>query len=116
MTDAPELLAKHESIENGLLVYLQGEIEFSKTPYLRTNLIALLEEQKPKRLIIDLSHVPYMDSSGIATIVEVLQWQRRDGNSLVLIGLQDKVYSMLEITRLDQLFTIADNLDAAKKL
>lgn len=116
MTDAPEPLAKHEPFESGLLVHLQGEIEFSKAPALRNNLIALLEEQKPKRLIFDLSLVPYMDSSGIATIVEILQWQRRDGNSLVLIGLQEKVHSMLEITRLDQLFAIANDLESAKNL
>ena len=116
MTDQPESIIKHESIEDGLLVFLEGEIEFSKAPYLRTTLIALLEQEKPKRLIIDLSLVPYMDSSGIATIVEVLQWQRRESNSLILIGLQDKVHSMLEITRLDQLFTIADDLDAAKSM
>ena len=116
MTDSQEPLAKHETFESGVLVHLQGEIEFSKAPALRNNLIALLKQEKPKQLIIDLSMVPYMDSSGIATIVEVLQWQRREGNTLVLIGLQDKVHSMLEITRLDQLFTIADDLDAAKKL
>lgn len=116
MNNSPETIFKHESIEHGLLVCLQGEIEFSNSPHLRTHLFAMLEQQKPKRLIIDLALVPYMDSSGIATIVEVLQWQRRNKNLLVLIGLQEKVHSLLEITRLDQLFTIADDLNAAKQL
>ena len=116
MTDPSQSTFKHETIEDGLLVYLQGDIEFSQSPRLRTQLIGLLDQQQPEKLIVELSTVSYMDSSGIAIIVEVLQWQRHRGHHLILVGLQSKVLSMLKITRLDQLFTIADDLDAAKQL
>jgi len=115
MTDQSQLNFNHELIDQGLLVHLQGDIEFSKSPSLRTQLLGLLEKHQPKTFIIELSAVPYMDSSGIAIIVEILQWQRQRNNKLILAGLQSKVLSMLEITRLDQLFTVVDDLDAAKK-
>ena len=65
------------------------------------------------RLVIDLSAVPFMDSSGVATLVEALQVQRRGSNKLVLCGLQPKVRSIFEIARLDMVFAIADDASAA---
>jgi anti-sigma B factor antagonist len=74
-----------------------------------------LLDAKPARLVLDLSRVPFMDSSGVATLIEALQLQRRAGSKLVLHGLQPKVRGIFEIARLDTVFTIVDGADAAQK-
>ncbi len=114
-SDQPPTFAKKEDLPDGVAVYIEGDIEFTRAPFVRTELIALLNQKQPKRLIMELSGVPYMDSSGIATIVEALQHQRRKGNRLVLCCLQDKVFSMFQIANLDTLFDIADDMEQAKQ-
>ncbi|MHC4429252.1 MAG: STAS domain-containing protein, partial [Planctomycetota bacterium] len=70
----------------------------------------------PARLVIDLSGVPYMDSSGVATLVEAMQIARRTGSKLVLAALQEKVRSIFEIARLDMVFSIVNSVDDAASL
>ena len=116
MNDQTSGIRDQKSIADGILVYLEGDVVFARSPVLRAQLIELLDRDKPQRLIIDLTDVAYMDSSGIATIVETLQHQRQHGRKLVLCSLQQRVYSMFEIANLDSLFTIADDEDAAQQI
>lgn len=92
-------------VENATIVQPKGEIDLSRAPSLRTQLNAI-QAKRPQRLIIDLAGVPYMDSSGVATLVEAMQNARRSGSKLVLAAMQDKVRSIFEIARLDMVFTI----------
>jgi len=57
-------------------------------------------------VIIDMNEVEFMDSSGLAVLVEALQLTRRDNRVLKLVGLHPRVRSMFEISRLDNLFQI----------
>lgn len=75
--------------------------------------VAEAMKQAPRRLVIDLSGVPYMDSSGVATLVEALQAARKSGAKLVLCGLTPRVRSILEISRLDTVFSIVADRAAA---
>lgn len=88
-----------------------GEIDLSRSPTLREHLTDAL--RNAERLVVDLSNVPYMDSSGVATLVEAMQTARRGGTTLILCGMQDKVRSIFEIARLDTVFTIVTNTDEA---
>lgn len=88
-----------------------GEIDLSRSPALREHLASA--QRGCSRLVVDLSDVPYMDSSGVATLVEVMQTARRAGTTLVLCGLRDKVRSIFEIARLDAVFTIVQTADDA---
>ncbi len=115
MADLGSMIAGKETIDGGLLVTLQGEINFDRTPVLRTELVGLLERQGVRKLILDLSAVDYMDSSGLAALVEVMQIQRRRREPLVLCGMQEKVRGIFEIARLDTVFTIVDDRQAAIK-
>jgi len=89
-----------------------GDVDLTASPVLRTEL-KRLHGLRPQRLIIDLSQVPYMDSSGVATLVEAMQMSRKSGTKLVLCGMQGKVRSIFEIARLDTVFTIVSDTDAA---
>ena len=101
-----------ESIDDGVIFRPIGEIDLSGAPSLRTHL-AGVQGKVTGRLIIDLKSVPYMDSSGVATLVEAMQQTRRRGVKLVLCNMQEKVRSIFEIARLDTVFTIVDNTDQA---
>ena len=92
-----------------------GDIDLSRAPSFRTN-IAEVFDAKPKKVAIDLSGVPYMDSSGVATLVEGMQLANRSGAVLVLVALQERVKSIFEIARLDTVFTIVDELAQAEEV
>ena len=64
-------------------------------------------------VVINLSEVPYMDSSGVATFVEAMQIARRRSRPLVLCAMQERVKSIFEIARLDTVFRITDTLEEA---
>ncbi len=95
-----------EMLEGGAILKPLGDIDLSRSPDLRA---ALAEVQRPTpgmRLIVDLEEVPYMDSSGVATLVEAMQIARRGKGQIVLCNLNSRVLSILEIARLDTVFTI----------
>lgn len=101
---------KRRNIENTIIITPVGEIDLSAAPTLRTEIYSA-QATRPPKLIIDLVEVPYMDSSGVATLVEAMQTARRTGSKLVLCSLQEKVRSIFEIARLDTVFTIVSSAD-----
>ena len=112
MSEAQNVVTTREDLDDGVLVALSGEIDLVRSPVLRTELMTSLDGS-PARLVVDLSDVPLMDSSGVATLIEVLQVQRGAGGKLVLCGLQEKVQSVFEITRLTEVFTIVTDRASA---
>jgi anti-sigma B factor antagonist len=91
------------------VVRVRGEIDLRCSPELRDR---LLEAAGGGRglLVIDLSDVPYMDSSGVGTMVYVKREAERAGRQLVLLGLQPRVRSLFEIAHLDKFFRIIGDL------
>ena len=112
MSKADELEIHTDTIDDGVVLRPVGEIDLSCAAMLRQRL-SQVQDGQPARLVIDLSAVPYMDSSGVATLVEAMQIARRTGSKLVLAALQDKVRSIFEIARLDMVFAIVDSVDEA---
>lgn len=100
--------------QGAAVVQLNGEIDLRTSPQMRSALLTLLDE-KPGRIILDLSGVTYIDSSGVGTIVELKRRALHDENKVVLVGLQPRVRSLFEITRLDKFFTITDSIDEARQ-
>ena len=103
-----------QTVGDAIIIAPVGEIDLSCAPALRKQITAA-QSQRPQRLIIDLGEVPYMDSSGVATLVEAMQNARRSGSKLVLCCLQAKVRSIFEIARLDTVFTIVASTDEGMK-
>jgi anti-sigma B factor antagonist len=100
---------------NGLpVVRVRGEVDLRSSPHLRD---AVLEagSARPRRLIVDLSQVGHMDSSGVGTLVYLKRELERAGGKIVLAGLQERVRSVLEITQLERFFTIAATVDEAAR-
>ena len=92
---------------------LKGEIDLHVSP----SVTALLDEvigKKPERLVVDLSAVTYIDSAGLAALIQAMQKVEGYGGKFVLAGLQETVRSIFEISRLDQVFQIFPDVDAAR--
>ncbi|MHC4103510.1 MAG: STAS domain-containing protein [Planctomycetota bacterium] len=90
-----------------VILVLAGEIDMKSSIKLRNEFLELLRE-KPSVLIVNMTQVEFMDSSGIGTLVEVLRWSRRNGGQLKLAGLAQGVRNIFEISRLDAVFQIYD--------
>lgn len=91
---------------------LEGEIDLHVSPRVAASL-RTLTEQKPARLVVDLSRVTYIDSSGLAALIEGMQNVEAYGGKFVLAGVQENVRPIFEIARLDQVFIIFPHVDAA---
>jgi anti-sigma B factor antagonist len=101
---------------DNLFAAVKGDVDLNNSPDLRVAILAILKDRSPKRLILNLSGVSYMDSSAIAVLVEALQKVRKAGGKICLTGLQPRVKGLLEIARLDQIFVLAkDDTEAASK-
>lgn len=109
-----EMLNVTLSEENGLVILTpKGEIGFQEAPSFKTH-IRTAFDKKPKRVIVDLSNVSYMSTPGLATLVEALQISKKTATPLFLSGLTDRVRAIFEIARLQTVFSIVANVDAAR--
>ena len=91
-------------IEGGAVVSLGGRLTIDSSPELRNQLLAMLYGETLESLTIDLSGVPYMDLSGVATLLETLRVARGRSIGLQLKELQDRPRYLLEVTGLLSLF------------
>ncbi len=107
-----EMQVNTEQREGATIVRPEGDVDLSSSSALRTSLQEAHESTEGK-LIIDLANVQYMDSSGVATLVECLQLSRRSGTTLLLCQLHERVLSVFQIARLDGVFDIVPSLDEA---
>jgi anti-sigma B factor antagonist len=91
---------------------LKGEIDLHVSPSVTASLNSMIEK-KPQRLVVDLSGVSYIDSAGLAALIGAMQKVEGYGGKFLLAGLQETVRSIFEISRLDQVFQIFPDADAA---
>ena len=100
---------------DAVIVSVRGEIDLQNSPELRTELLDLLTKHSPNRVVLNLTQVPYMDSSAIAVLVELLQKLRKTGGKVYLTNLQPRVKGLLEIARLGSIFGIVNDEAEALK-
>ena len=96
------------------VVALQGEIDLYSSPRGRELILGCLEEGKPT--LVDLSAVSYIDSSGVASLVEGLQKARENGLAFALIGVSETALKVLQLARLDTVFSIYSGIDTCPAL
>lgn len=101
-----EVLRRGES----LIVRVAGEIDLRHSPKFHQALIELCAEE-PRRMLLNLSKVDYIDSSGIGTLVEIFRRLNSHDGELVLVAPSKRVRDVLDITRLLEFFRILDSED-----
>ena len=89
------------------IVYIIGEVDLYSSPQLRDAILDLFRKRGQQKVILNLTGAPYIDSSGIASLVEALQEAKRQEARLILVGLNDGPRHVLELMRLANIFEIA---------
>jgi anti-sigma B factor antagonist len=112
MSDVIKEVVRHD---NATIVRLCGEIDLHQSPELHSTLAEYCAE-KPPRMLINLSEVTYIDSSGIGSLVDIYRQLKKVNSKLILVAPSERVRSLLEITRLDQFFTVSATEDEASYL
>ena len=106
-THGSSLVSAARKEGDAVVLSVRGEIDLHNSPELRSEILSLLMEHAPRRLILNLGEVPYMDSSAVAVLVEAMQKLRKTGGRVGLTNLQPRVKSLLDIAKLGSIFLIA---------
>jgi anti-sigma B factor antagonist len=112
MSSEPTIRIKTAQPPPKAVVHLAGEIDLRSVPELQSNLLELTRGPL-ERVVLEMSGVSYIDSSGVGTLVVLKREIERQRARIVLVGLQPRVRSVFEITRLDRFFTIVDSVEEA---
>ncbi|SES36233.1 STAS domain-containing protein [Salipaludibacillus aurantiacus] len=91
--------------DNQNVAYLSGEVDVYTASKLKETLTPLAE-QSDKNLIVDLSGVDYIDSTGLGIFIGTLKTTEKTGNTLMLTGLNERVRRLFEITGLNEVIDI----------
>lgn len=87
-----------------------GEIDFHHSQQVRKDIMGSLDQGQ--HVLVNLSDVSYIDSSGIASLVQGLQHGKGKNLRVALVGVKDSVLKVLKLTRLDQVFDIHASVEA----
>ena len=96
---------------NRRVVHLAGEVDLEHSPQIRKVLLGAV--QNGCYVLVDMAEVNYIDSSGIACLIEALQEARKKGANLALIAVNPQALRVLELARLDTVFPIHADLTSA---
>ncbi len=94
-----------------VVVRLAGEVDLEHAPGVRRLLLDCVG--RGKDMLVDLSRVDYIDSSGIASLIEALQATKARGTGFGLVAVSAQAMRVLELARLDRVFAIHADLAAA---
>jgi anti-sigma B factor antagonist len=100
-------------VRNHLVIDVMGQVDLHTSPKMRSAILDGINRKEIARVAVNLSGVSYIDSSGVATLVEGLQLARARQCRFVLFGLQQEAQEVLALARLDRIFEITANEDDA---
>jgi len=93
----------------GTILDITGDIDLAHSPAMRKALLQEIREKKTPKVFLNLEKVRYIDSSGIASLVEGLKASRDQGSRLILYGLSKTVREVMELSRLQKIFEIHES-------
>ncbi len=104
---------EYQIIEKGdiVVVSLSGGIDLQTSSDTRKILLEVVGRGQP--VMVDLANVGYIDSSGVASLIEALHAARKGGSKLSLMSVSDNAMRVLQLARLDKVFVIHEDLEAA---
>lgn len=95
-----------EKIDENALIKLSGRLDMNTSPDLRKTAITLFTKRKSKNLTIDFANASYIDTSGLATLVEILVTAKEQRAQLTLSAMNAKVRYLIDVNGLTRFFTI----------
>ncbi len=99
--------------DNAIVLDVSGDIDLSSSPEVRKALLRELRDNRIPRVAVNLRQVRYIDSSGVASLVEGLKASRASGARFILFGLGTIVREVLQLSRLVRVFEICDTEEQA---
>jgi anti-sigma B factor antagonist len=100
-------------LDQAVIFDITGHIDLANSPELRKMLLKELRENKTPRVILNLTGVRYIDSSGVASLVEGLKAAKDQGLRFILFGLSPAAREVLQLSRLIKIFEVHDNEEQA---
>ena len=105
------IIKSQKTIDKIVVIELAGEIEMNCAMQLREAISDAMGDGST--VVLNMAAVDFMDSSGLATLVEALQRSRKEGKRLKLSGMNKRVKSIFEISRLESIFDIYETEEEA---
>jgi anti-sigma B factor antagonist len=102
-----------DALRGCTVVKIRGELDIASVPGLRDELLIILDREPLSLMILDLSELEFIDSSGTAVLVHTQRRARLLGCTLALVAPQPAVSRVLQICGLDHYFLIFENVSAA---
>src|ERR1700722_15304975 len=105
----PIVKISSRKLDKATILDVSGNIDMSNSPEVRKALLHEIRDNGVTRVVLNLTGVAYIDSSGVASLVEGLKASRESGSRFVLFGLNDSAREVLKISRLLKLFEVYDD-------
>jgi len=100
-------------LEKTAILDISGDIDLAHSPEVRRLVLFEFRQNRTPRVILNLHAVNYIDSSGVASLVEGLKAARDVGSRLILYGLSPIAHEVLQLSKLLKIFEIYDTEDMA---
>ena len=101
------------ALQGCTILDLSGDIDLANSPAMRKALLGEIKEKRTPKVFLNLKNVRYIDSSGIASLVEGLKASRDLGSRLILYGLNKTVREVMQLSRLQKIFEIYEDEEQA---
>ena len=105
------------SINNGIMIHITGEVDLSVSPEIKEKILEQINLHKKehnfniaKSVYVDLSEVSYIDSSGIASLIQSHQQAAKLGVNFYLFKTSPGVLKVIKLARLDSIFKLVDSI------
>jgi anti-sigma B factor antagonist len=105
--------AVEQRVEQGVnVVKVSGELDVFSSPRLREMLLDVIDKG-PLRLVVDLSDVTFLDSTGLGVLVGIYHRLRARSGSMSFVGANERVRRVFHVTQLTKIFVLHDTLEEA---
>ena len=96
------------------ILKLEGRLDAASAKEIKSKINELVKKERTK-IVMDLSEINFIDSTGLGCMVSCLRTVSKKGGDIKITGLQAQVRAIFELTRLHRIFQIFDDTDAAIK-
>lgn len=107
-----ELSMSTRAVGDHMVLEVGGEVDVYTAPRLREQLVELVEHGT-RRVVVDLTHVEFLDSTGLGVLVGALKRLRAVNGTLGLVCAHERLLKIFRITALDRVFALHDTVEAA---
>ena len=102
--------------EDLILISLKGNLISKESVQDLLDEIDFLFSEGLRKIIIDLSEMKYMNSTGLSVLINIFTQARNKGGEVILVSIPEKINELLIVTKLNSIFNIEETVEAAKKI